>query len=413
LGSDQESNDREVVAAFGGADLRASRALDAELAALREDLAPAWLAPPLSLEETAERYVRPDLRSTFVDLCRMPVEEYLDRFGFRNALLMAMYAVTDAFSGLDGGPGTPGTGHNFLVHNMCRLPGAGGTWMLVRGGMGTVSTRLREIAEGHGARVRTGEAVSHVRAAGGVAGGVTLAGGEEIDADLVLLATDPATVLDLADGAFPESFSHRVGDLVSEGTTLKVNLCLDGLPRFTCRPDDARVFGPTVHLLPHEGDVWQEITTAYREATQGRLAGFPAIEWYMHTTLDPSLRDAEGHHSGALFVQWAPYNPPGGWDAAIDGYVEHLLSICDRFAPGTSALVSDVDALPPPEIERRFGIRGGHIHHVSNRVAFADRLPYETPVDGLYLCGAGCHPAGSVIGAAGYNAAKIAFEALG
>jgi hypothetical protein len=42
------------------------------------------------------------------------------RFGFRSDLLRAMYAVTDGFSGLNGTWDTPGTGMNFLVHNMVR-----------------------------------------------------------------------------------------------------------------------------------------------------------------------------------------------------------------------------------------------------------------------------------------------------
>lgn len=412
LGADASANARELVAAFGEHDLRACEALDAEIGALRDDLAPAWLAPPLTLEETAERYVRPDLRRVFIDLCRDPVENYLDRFGFRSGLLRAMFAVTDGFSGLDGGPGTPGTGHNFLVHNMCRLPGAGGTWMIVKGGMGTVTARLADIAIRRGASIRTAAPAAKVRVAEGRAMGVTLASGEELDADLVLMGCDPLTGLDLVgENAFPRDFTDRVHAMTTPGTTLKVNLCFDDLPSFTCRPGDPRVLGPTVHLLPQEGDVWQEIARANRDAVDGRLADFPTIEWYMHTTLDPSLRDPQGRHSGALFVQWAPADVEGGWAARIDGYVEHLLGICDRFAPGTSALVSDVDPLPPPEIERRFGIRGGHIHHVSNRLSFTDRLPYETPVDGLYFCGAGCHPAGSVIGAAGYNAARHVLQA--
>jgi hypothetical protein len=34
-----------------------------------------------------------------------------------------MYAVTDGFSGLNGGWDTPGTGMNFLVHNMVGFRG--------------------------------------------------------------------------------------------------------------------------------------------------------------------------------------------------------------------------------------------------------------------------------------------------
>ena len=63
--------------------------------------------------------------------------------------------------------------------------------------------------------------------------------------------------------------------------------------------------------------------------------------------------------------------------------------------------------MTPPKIESHFGITAGHIHHVDNSFGFSDRLPYRLGVDGLYACGAGCHPAGSVIGAAGRNAARL------
>jgi phytoene dehydrogenase-like protein len=39
-------------------------------------------------------------------------------------------------------------------------------------------------------------------------------------------------------------------------------------------------------------------------------------------------------------------------------------------------------------------------------VAFDQRMPYATGLDGLYHGSAGAHPAGSVIGAAGHNAAR-------
>jgi phytoene dehydrogenase-like protein len=69
--------------------------------------------------------------------------------------------------------------------------------------------------------------------------------------------------------------------------------------------------------------------------------------------------------------------------------------------------------LTPPKIEKHFGIRRGHIHHVDNAFGFSDRLPCATPVEGLYSCSAGCHPAGSVIGAAGHNAAERVAHDLG
>jgi phytoene dehydrogenase-like protein len=55
----------------------------------------------------------------------------------------------------------------------------------------------------------------------------------------------------------------------------------------------------------------------------------------------------------------------------------------------------------------------GHIHHIDNSFGFDQRMPYATPIQGLYACGAGCHPAGSVIGAAGYVAARRVLRDLG
>jgi phytoene dehydrogenase-like protein len=55
----------------------------------------------------------------------------------------------------------------------------------------------------------------------------------------------------------------------------------------------------------------------------------------------------------------------------------------------------------------------GHIHHVDNSFGFDERLPYALPIQGLYACGAGCHPGGSVIGASGHNAAMRVLDDLG
>lgn len=76
--------------------------IQAEIGKLRTDLAPALMEEPLSLEATAERYVRPELRDVMMNLCRDPVSHYLERFNFRSDLLKAMFAVTDGFSGLTG-----------------------------------------------------------------------------------------------------------------------------------------------------------------------------------------------------------------------------------------------------------------------------------------------------------------------
>jgi phytoene dehydrogenase-like protein len=158
--------------------------------------------------------------------------------------------------------------------------------------------------------------------------------------------------------------------------------------------------------LPDEREVIGRLRDGFAAVQRGELYDFPTIEWYVHTTVDASLQDERKNHNSALFVEWVPYEIAGStWEAEEARYIKKLLAICDRFAPGTSDLVVDVFALHPKKIEQHFGITRGHIHHVDNGWGFADRLPYASPIAGLYSCSAGTHPGGSVIGAAGHNAA--------
>ena len=153
------------------------------------------------------------------------------------------------------------------------------------------------------------------------------------------------------------------------GTTLKLNLALSGLPRFSCLPADApqpvRLDHPPAARLgiaagraaPVDSPM-AALRAMWADVQAGRLPDEPTIEWYVHTTVDPSLRDAAGHHSSALFVQSVPYELAGTtWDEAMPGYVDKLLAICDRYAPGTSDLVADADAADPA------GDRGALRHH--------------------------------------------------
>jgi len=410
LGSDAAANRRALQEAFSARDAAADAALAAELAQLCSDLAPAWLAEPESVEATAERRLRPALRETFIRLCRGSVVEYLDRFGFTDQRLLAMYAVTDGISGVSAGPDDPGTGHNFLVHNMCRLPGADGTWMVVGGGMGTVAAALVEVARAAGADLRTGTRVRAVCTHGGAVTGVEVDGPDGpsgIEAPVVLAACDPFRLPDLLPpSTLPDDLSRRLKSWFRPGVTMKVNLALDRVPAFPGlggRPTG----GATVHLLPGGDRPLDAVRQMWAQVLDGRLPAFPTIEWYLHTTVDESLRDGAGRHSSALFVQSVPHRPVGSsWEIELGSYVEELLRVCDRFAPGTSASVVDIFALPPPGIEAHFGITGGAIHHIDNTFALDERMPYVTGVPGLYAGSAACHPAGSVIGAAGHNAAR-------
>jgi phytoene dehydrogenase-like protein len=409
LGSDAASAKHQFVEFFSEADWRANEALQAEIGKIRDDVAKTWLMEPLSVEQTADKYVRPELREAFVRLCRGSVGDYLSRFDFKSDLVRAMYAVTDGFSGVYGTWDSPGTGMNFLVHNMCRLPGADGTWMAVDGGMGTITQHLADAARRAGATIETNRSVQKILLDGNHVKGVLCKDGTEFESTVVVCNADPFRMREMVGrDELSLEYNERLDNYGRiPGTTFKLNLALKGLPKFSCCPDDKRVYGPTIHLLPDEDKVIRVMQAGFEEVRAGRLPDFPMIEWYIGGAVDPKLRDSAGNVSSAFFVQWVPYELSGGktWDVEGDKFAKHLLSIADRFAPGTSDLVVDMVPFHPKKIEEHFGMTRGHIHHVDNGFGFADRLPYATPVAGLYSCSAGCHPAGAVIGAAGHNAA--------
>jgi len=120
-----------------------------------------------------------------------------------------------------------------------------------------------------------------------------------------------------------------------------------------------------------------------------------------------------GRHVLSAVVQFLPYDNGPDRDENRARCLETILDVLERHAPGIRALVSSAELLTPFDIEHEFGMAGGHWHHAAmgfDQFFFIRPVPgaaqYRTPVDGLYLCGAGCHPGGGVIGIAGRNAAQ-------
>ena len=89
------------------------------------------------------------------------------------------------------------------------------------------------------------------------------------------------------------------------------------------------------------------------------------------------------------------------------------MGVLERHAPGIRELVSHAELLTPEDIEAEFLITGGHWHHAELAMdQFLMTRPvygtaqYAAPVNGLWICGAGSHPGGGVMGHAGRNAAR-------
>jgi phytoene dehydrogenase-like protein len=181
------------------------------------------------------------------------------------------------------------------------------------------------------------------------------------------------------------------------GLTMKVNLALSAPLDFGVPLPGA---GTTVHLLPEpfDGSYVRALRRCYEEARAGRLPDAPTIEVYT----------SEGLATG-VFVQGVPNVPRGSsWDAESGPYTDLLLDRVEAAATGLRDRLCGVLSLTPAHVESRFGITTGHIFHVDNSVPTDQRLPLRPGPEGLYAGAAGCHPAGSVIGAPGWIAAGAA-----
>src|SRR5258706_9764016 len=196
--------------------------------------------------------------------------------------------ATDGVIGANGGPRSPGTAYILLHHCMGGVGGKRGLWGFVRGGMGSVTEAMAASARSRGAMIRTNAAVERILVRGGRARGVVLQGGEEITAPIVVSNLDPvATFRRLVEEQhLPPDFVTEIRRFRIEGTSLKMNLALSGLPDFRALPGAP---GPhhraTMHICPS----MDYVEHAWDDAKYGRPSARPLLEMTVPTMYDPSL----------------------------------------------------------------------------------------------------------------------------
>jgi phytoene dehydrogenase-like protein len=336
--------------------------------------------------------------------------DFLDQW-FESEQLKVTLA-TDGVIGANGGPKSPGTAYILLHHCMGGVNGHRGLWGFVKGGMGAISNAIADSARAKGVKIRTSAPVAKILVRDRQARGVVLDSGEEIQANIVASNLDPRrTFLKLTDAAdLPPDFLEAIKNFRSEGTSLKMNLALSGLPEFTAYPG---VPGPqhraTMHICPSV----EYIERAWDDAKYGKPSHNPLIEMTIPTMYDPALAPP-GRHIMGIFLQYAPYTlKDTTWDEQREPYADRILDVIEAYCPNIRSLVLERQTLTPLDLERRFGITGGNIFHgeMSLDQMFVLRpvagwAKYRTPIKNLYLCGSGAHPGGGVMGAPGHNAAQ-------
>ena len=218
-------------------------------------------------------------------------------------------------------------------------------------------------------------------------------------------------MLDLAGAEhFPDEVVEDLRRYKTRGGSVKVNWVLSEPPRYEGVSDaDAKMLlGSGVAFCPSI----DYLERAWQDAVRGRPSEAPYLEVEVPTTIDKSLTD-DGSTVVTMFTQYGPYNEEGWPEGSRERYGQQCLDTLGAVAPNVKDAVVHHEVLAPPDLERIFGLLGGNIFQGEqglDQMAFMRPTPalaqYATPVDGLYLCGAGTHPGGGVMAAGGHNAAK-------
>lgn len=336
----------------------------------------------------------------------------LDRW-FESEELKATIA-TDAVIGAYASPSMPGTAYVLFHHVMGECNGVRGVWGYVRGGMGMVSQSIAAAAKTRGAEIRTNADVGKILAKDGAVYGVALKDGTEFHAKRIISGADAnVTFNKLMDAKdLPADFLVAIKRIDYSSATVKINVAIDRPPNFKAIPSDGKI-GPqhhgTMHICPDQ----DYIERAFDDAKYGRCARDPMLECTMATALDDTLAPPSKHIL-SMFVQYAPYHLKGTtWEVEKDRFADRCFDILEEYAPGFKSSVLHRIVIPPPDMERLWGITGGNImqgsmnlHSMFSFRPVGGYANYRTPVKGLYMCGAATHPGGGVMGACGLNAAR-------
>ena len=283
-----------------------------------------------------------------------------------------------------------------------------------RGGAGAVTTAMAAAARAAGAEIRTGAAVERILVKDERVTGV-VAGGREIAAATVVSAADPKrTFLRLVDPIdLTPDFMLKMRNYRAAGTIAKVNLALSALPAFGPATAGHSVQPEVLSGRIHIGPELDYLERAFDHTKYGEMSASPWLDITIPSVLEPELAPA-GAHVMSIYVHYAPYRlRAGDWEASKAALLERVLAVLERFAPGIRALVVAAHTITPAELERDYGFSGGHPFHgeLALDQLFTMRPllgygRYATPIQGLYLCGAGTHPGGFMTGGSAQLAAR-------
>ncbi len=273
----------------------------------------------------------------------------------------------------------------------------------VQGGPSALISALEKAALHHGVEIRTGAEVGSIQLSdAGEVHGVTLTGGELVEARLVAASCTPREVFFnlLTSRQIGPKLEAEILHLRSRGTTAKVNLALNAKIQWRTKTDHSIAYARTGHEI-------DDVERAFDAVKYRQYSEKPVLDIAVPTASDSSLAP-DGHEVVSILAQYAPYNLDGGWtETAREEFGERVIA---QLALHTTNLESSIVAkqvMSPVDLESRFNLTGGNLYHAEHAIDQLVGRPvpscakYATPIPGLFLCGSGSHPGGGLTCAPG------------
>ncbi|MSO42616.1 MAG: NAD(P)/FAD-dependent oxidoreductase [Candidatus Planktophila sp.] len=365
-----------------------------EIAEFAERIAPTLLKPLMTRSELKNLIALP---SVWDYLIEKPIGEVITS-RFKDDVVRGV-VLTDALIGTFSSAYEMQANICFLYH----LIGNGtGEWKVPRGGMGALVTELERVARAAGVEIGVNQRVTKVESdADGVT--VTTAKNAQIRAPYLLSNAAPQCLAALRGADKPKSL---------DGSQMKINILLKGLPQLKSGVDPRLAFAGTFHA----NEAFSQFESAFSGAKSGHIPAILPIEMYCHTLSDPSILSPElaelGYQTLTLFGLHTPATLfDADNDSARQAALQSALASFNQYlAEPIEDFIVGIEVKTPLDIEQEIGLPRGNIFHRDLHFPFredgtAPSWGVETDDPRIFICGAGAIRGGGVSGVPGHNAA--------
>jgi len=296
-----------------------------------------------------------------------------------------------------------------------------------RGGTGALIQALVNLVTSKGGVILTEQHVEKVLIDDGKAVGVRVAGGKEyrakeavisnIDAKRLFVQMIDKSDSDAADPDLHERLKRRIVN--NNETILKIDLALNEPLHFEHHEHKDEYLVGSILIA----DSVHHVEQAHSLCTLGEIPDAnPSMYAVLPSFRDPSLAPPGKH---TLWIEFfAPYqikdangtglNGTGWTDELKNKVADRVIDKLADYAPNVKNATIARAVESPAELGERLGAYKGNYYHIDmtlDQMIFFRPLPeianYKTPLENLYLTGAGTHPGGSISGMPGRNCARV------